>query len=379
MKELFETLKKKALPAIWAQGVKLAREDSVSLEKESDGRLDLRVRVPARASYLSVSLFTKDPEWTCDCPGPADPCVHVVAALLAVQRVAQAGQKLPDAKKAGGQLVYAFRRLPMSGLTLDRFVVMGETRTRLEGTLASAHGKFALSPGPGDLKVDRILTAASRGVLRPGVWESLLEALNGSTVEFDGKPIEVSAQLLLPVGRVYDEGEDIVLAVEQNPELTTVVELGLGRAGNTLHPLGLTELTGLKLERLPLRRRFPQSEVGELATKVMPEIESKIKVVIQSARHAPARENAHAAAHLVRAEPRRAHAERRAHGRLRRSDLRAHRSGAPRSRAGGRAGARRNRRAPPDSVALRDELFLVPGRRVDFDGQEANKFAAEVA
>ncbi len=115
MKELFDTLKKQALPAIWAQGVKLVREDSVSLEKESDGRLDLRVRVPARASYLSVSLFTRDLEWTCDCPGPADPCVHVIAALLAVQKVTQAGQRLPDAKKSGAQLVYAFRRVPMSG------------------------------------------------------------------------------------------------------------------------------------------------------------------------------------------------------------------------------------------------------------------------
>jgi len=90
LKELFETVKKQALPAIWAQGVKLAREDSVSLERESDGKLDLRVRVPARAAYLNVSLFPNDSEWTCDCPGPADPCVHVVAAMLAVQRVAQA-------------------------------------------------------------------------------------------------------------------------------------------------------------------------------------------------------------------------------------------------------------------------------------------------
>ena len=32
--------------------------------------------------------------------------------------------------------------------------------------------KYPLSPGPGDLVVDRILTAASRGVLRPGVWQS---------------------------------------------------------------------------------------------------------------------------------------------------------------------------------------------------------------
>ncbi|MEI9949430.1 MAG: DEAD/DEAH box helicase [Pseudomonadota bacterium] len=377
MKELFDTLKKQALPAIWAQGVKLAREDSVSLEKESDGRLDLRVRVPARASYLSVSLFTRDLEWTCDCPGPADPCVHVIAALLAVQKVTQAGQRLPDAKKSGAQLVYAFRRVPMSGLTLDRFVLAGELRTRLEGTLASVHGKFALSPSPGDLVVDRILTAASRGVLRPGVWQSLLEALGGATVEYNGKPISVSAEPLLPVGRVYDEGEDIVLAVEQNPELSAVEELGLARVGDTLRPLGLTDLTGLKLERLPLRRRFPQSEVGEMATKVMPEIESKIKVVIESKRmprrgktRMPPRisfDLSHAD-HTLSVVPMIVYGDpicvRVEAGRL------VHVQGdvPERDEIGERRLVGR----------LRDELFLVPGRRVDFDGQEANKFAAKL-
>ncbi len=378
MKELFETVKKQALPAIWAQGVKLAREDSVSLERESDGRLDLRVRVPARAAYLSVSLFTRDPEWTCDCPGPADPCVHVVAALLAAQRVAQAGQRLPDARQSGAQLVYSFRRLPMSGLTLDRFVLVGETRTRLEGTLASVHGKFALSPGNGDLVVDRILTAASRGVLRPGVWPSLLEALSGSRVEFDGKPIQVSAEPVLPAGRVFDDGDEIVLAVEQNPELSTVVELGLGRVGNTLRPLGLVELTGLKLERLPLRRRFAQSDVGELCTKVLPEIETKLKVAIESARlprrgktRMPPRlafQLSHAEHTLsvvpmvVYGDPMNARIEA---GRL------VHVQGDVPER---------------DEIAerrlierLRDELFLVPGRRVDFDGQEANKLPRNCA
>ena len=357
--------------------MKLAREDSVSLEKESAERLDLRVRVPARASYLTVSLFPKDLEWTCDCPGPADPCVHVIAAALAVQRVAQAGQRLPDAKKAGAQLVYAFRRLPMSGLTLDRFVVVGEQRTPLVGTLIANQAKLALSPGPGDLVVDRILTAASRGVLRPGVWQSLLEALSNATVEFDGKPISVSAELLLPAGRVYDEGEEIVLAVEQSKELSAVVELGLGRVGNTLRPLGLTDLTGLKLERLPLKRRFPRTDVGELATKVLPEIELKIKVEIQSTRmprrgktRMPPRisfELSHASHTLsvvpmvVYGDPINARIE---GGRL------VHVQGdvPDRDEIGERRLIER----------LRDELFLVPGRRVDYDGQEANKFAAKL-
>ena len=370
-------MKKQALPAIWAQGVKLAREDSVSLERESADKLELRVRAPARAAYLNVQLFPRDAEWTCDCPGPADPCVHVIAALLAAQRATQAGGKLPDAKTAGAQLVYSLRRVPLSGLILDRFILVGETRTKLEGTLASVHGKFALSPGNGDLVADRIVTAASRGVLRPGVWQSLLEALSGARVELEGKPVRVSAEPLLPAGRVFDDGDEIVLAVERNPALTEVVELGLARVGDTLRPLGLVELTGMKLERLPLTRRFAQRDVGELLTKVLPEIETKLAVEIQSPRmpkrgktKLPPRlsfELSHAEHTLsvvpmvVYGDPANARVEA---GRL------VHVQGDMPER---------------DEIAerrlterLRDELFLVPGRRVDFDGQEANKFAQKL-
>jgi hypothetical protein len=377
LKALFETLKKQALPAIWAQGVKLAREDSVSLERESDGKLELRVRVPARAAYLNVALFTRDAEWTCDCPGPADPCVHVIAAMLAAQRVEQAGQKLPDARQTGAQLLYSFRRLPLSGLTLDRFILVGDARTKLDGTLASVHGKFALSPGNGDLVVDRIITAAARGVLRSGVWPSLLDALNGARVEFDDKPVRVSAEPLLPVGRVFDDGSEIVLAVEQNPELSAVVEHGLARVGDTLRPLGLVELTGLKLERLPLKRRFSPSDVGELCTKVLPEIESKLKVAIESVRlpkrgktRLPPRlafELSHAE-HTLSVVPMVVYGDP-INARIEAGKL-VHVQGEVPER---------------DEIAerrlverLRDELFLVPGRRVDFDGQEANKFAQKL-
>lgn len=377
MKELFETLKKQALPAIWAQGVKLAREDSVSLERESADKLELRVRAPARAAYLNVALFPKDAEWTCDCPGPADPCVHVIAALLSAQRAAQAGGKLPDAKTAGAQLLYSLRRVPLSGLTLDRFILEGEKRTKLEGTLASTHGKYALSPGNGDLVADRIITAASRGVLRPGVWPSLLEALSGARLELDGKPMKASAEPVLPAGRVFDDGEEIVLAVERNSSITEVVELGLARVGDSLRPLGLLELTGMKLERLPLTRRFSPRDVGELVTKVLPEIETKITVEIQSPRvpkrgktKLPPRlsfELSHAEHTLsvvpmvVYGDPINSRVEA---GRL------VHVQGEMTER---------------DEIAerrlterLRDELFLVPGRRVDFDGQEANKFAQKL-
>ena len=93
--------------------------------------------------------------------------MHVVAALLAAQRVEKAGERLPDARQMGAQLLYSFRRLPLSGLTLDRFIVVGETRTPLEGTLASVHGKFALSPGNGDslLWIPRKNNASSSGGL----------------------------------------------------------------------------------------------------------------------------------------------------------------------------------------------------------------------
>ena len=285
MKKLFDEVRAKCLSAVWAQGVKLARaKDAVVIERQSDQELMVRVQAPGKPLYTTAVLYPGDLEWTCDCPGPSDPCQHVAAAVIAVHHAAERGEKLASAAETGAEIVYALRRSAPGELKLERFVVTGGMRTSFEGTLLAAAQKYGVRPGPRDLTVNRIVTAAVRGVLRTAIWPSLLEALSGARVELDGASLRADAEPIQPLARVYDDGPRVVLSIDRNPELSEIVVPGLARCGETLRPLGSPELTGFKLEQLPLRRRFEFSEIGQLMAEALPALEAKLPVAIESSR-----------------------------------------------------------------------------------------------
>ncbi|WP_198104539.1 hypothetical protein, partial [Clostridioides difficile] len=54
--------------------------------------------------------------------------------------------------------------------------------------------------------------------------------------------------------------------------------------GNTLRALGETDTTGDLLERLPLSRTFRGADKAELVTRVIPELEKKLEVAIQTSK-----------------------------------------------------------------------------------------------
>jgi superfamily II DNA or RNA helicase len=378
-KELLDAVKKAALPAIFSQGVKLAREGAVLAERQGVDEAMLRVRAPGRAAYLTVTLYFGDVEWTCDCLGPTDPCPHVVAASIALFQAGERGEAVPAAAETGAQLQYVFRRLPHGNLVIERHIALGEQKVPIVAplSLTRAQSQYALQAGPGDLVADRIIGAAGRDPLRAAVWPALLEALSGARIELDGKTMRAVAEPIVPVARVFDEGPHVVLTIDKSRELDEVVTSGLGRAGETLRPLGLVDVTGARAERLPLTRRFSAAELGELSAQVLPDMESRLTVAVESKR-LPRREKratpprvvfeidneVHALSVLpllVYGEPPQA--------RVDAGELVFLRGDAPvRDLAAERRLVER----------LRDELNLVFGRRVDFDGHEANRFAARL-
>ena len=221
MKELFDEVRAQCLSAVWAQGVKLARaKDSVTLERRSDQELVVRVQAPGQPLYTTAVLYPKDLEWTCDCPGPTDPCQHVAAAVIAVHHAAERGETPPAAAEIGAEMVYALRRSGPGELKLERFVVAAGKRVLFEGTLLAAAQKYGVRPGPRDLTVDRIVTAAVRGVLRTAVWPTLLEALGGSKLELDGAVLRADPEPVQPRARVFDEGSRSCSRSSETPSST---------------------------------------------------------------------------------------------------------------------------------------------------------------
>src|SRR5258706_7646824 len=83
MQRFLEAVRKATLPALWSQGVKLARESAVTRVASSASEVTARVRAPGHAVAPTVTLYIGDEEWSCDCGGKVDPCAHVAAAAIA--------------------------------------------------------------------------------------------------------------------------------------------------------------------------------------------------------------------------------------------------------------------------------------------------------
>jgi hypothetical protein len=400
---LLDAVRKASLPGVWSQGVKLARERAVTLAADSapgarapgaaPGEMTLRVRAPGQAIPPTVTLYTEALEWSCDCDGKVDPCMHVAAAAIAAEAPAPGQAPALDAEpvptpplaSAPARLVYRLATRDRL-LTVSRVVVHSDGHEdRVAWSLAAAiAGKRSLdfTPTHDDLRVDRLLGNPPRDIVPAQRVADLFAALaGGAEVTLAGKPTTVSAEVVRPRARVDDApGGGFVLRLERDPAVTEVMARGVARCGEVLRPLGETASTGELLERLPLERTFPATETTTLVTQVLPELEAKLDGVLVATQRLP-RE-------MVGARPRIAmDLSHRGHTLSVLPTLVYGAAGEPPlARVEGGAIVTLGDRVPVRRVGeerellrrLRDELNLVPGRRVDLDGSEAIRFTAKL-
>jgi superfamily II DNA or RNA helicase len=382
MQALFDAIRKASLPAVWSQGVKLARAAAVSEAAASASEVILRVRSRGHAIAPTVTLYSTEGEWSCDCGGTADPCMHVVAAVIASKEGTAVAETKTDAPRtAAARLVY---RLGTRGasLTINRFIVHADGREEAVLGLASliAAGKLPreLAPTHDDLSVDRMLASSRRDVLPLARLPALLASLaSAEHVTLDGAKVTTSGEVLLPQAVVDDvRGGGFTLTLERDPAITAVVAEGVARCGDVLRPLGETTATGYSLERLPLVRTFSREQQADLVTIVLPELETRLAVTVRTERLPRATtkvrprifldlsHHGHALSvlpTLVYGDP---------------PQLRI--DGDVATALAGEAPVRRLDEERALLRKLREELNLVTGRRVDLDGSEAAAFAVKL-
>jgi superfamily II DNA or RNA helicase len=382
MQPLLDAARKASLSAIWSQGVKLARENAVTRASSGGSEVIVRVRAPGFAIAPTVTLYVEDLEWSCDCGGKVDPCAHVTAAVIAVTSTAAPGGSTAGPAQSQGAASRLVYRLAIKGrlLTLARRLVHADGREERVEALAShlARGRVVgFEPTHDDLRLDRILGFPAREVLPLARVADVLAALAEAEVTLEGVRVTASGEPVLPLATVDDApGGGFVLRMEADPSITRVVAMGVALCGDTLRPLGETETTGERLERLPLSRSFAKGDESELVTRVIPELQKRLIVTVATAK-LPHRE--------ITTRPRIA------------MDL-SHQGHTlsvlptlvygdpPVLRVDGDQGVLLGREVPVRRVEeerallwrLRDELNLVPGRRVDLDGAEAIRFAAKL-
>jgi len=382
---LAEAVRKAAPAGIWSSGVKLSRADAVAVESQDAEEVVMRVRAPGRPVAPTVVLYPGQLDWDCDCAGRVRPCEHIVAAALVL---AQAGAQPAGVAPATAwaRVAYRFARAD-GGLKITRALV----RRAADGTLTDTPVDVSLSvirnrPDAADLhleefdlRADLLLESGSRAVLPPSKLDALLAVLVGARqVSLDGRPVAIAEELLRPSAVVEERGpraeDDLTITIKRDPRITEVLTAGVVLAGDAIHRLTETELTGAYLQHLPQVRIVPATAVGELATKTLPELAGRMAVTVRTRRVPP----------IVRDVPPRilltlnqvgagltvlptlvyGHppSVRIDEGRM--------------THLGGPVPIRDEATERRLVQKLRDELNLVPGRRATFEGQDGARFAS---
>ncbi|MCY1022490.1 DEAD/DEAH box helicase [Pyxidicoccus sp. MSG2] len=317
--ELLEAVREEARPDTWSAGMGLARAGAVSVQSVGEEEAVLRVRIAGRPAPLTTVLYPEDDIWECDCRGKVDPCEHVVAAAIVlhhsttqrapVQRaparptpanrlapsrppVAQAAAPRTGAAPKPERMVYRFKRMD-GGLQLERLLVRPDNTARLlarslASVVANPVEAARIQVEPWDVLADKLLLKPTKGALPPERLDALLRVLEPArTIIFDGTLVSVSSEPLLPRVTVEDRGEQTVLKVEKDPRVTDVVSPGVALCGDILCKLGEQALTGARLEKLPQERAFSPEQMGDLTGKVLPDFARRMPVDVKSQRLPP--------------------------------------------------------------------------------------------
>ena len=281
---LLEAVREACPRGLWSQGVTLAREGAVTREGGDGGEILLRVAARGHAIAPTVVLYPDDGEWDCDCGGRADACAHVAAAVIALTQ---------DQLDSGGtaELRYRLAR-GERGLVLRRTVLAaGAAEQDLQTSLmavASGRARDAaagLRPTQSDLEIDRLLAGGTRSVIAGEMAGTLLSALAGcQRITLDGQPVGASGEPVLPRGAVTDRGDGVRLAVMADPVVDEVPGDGVALCRGVLHPLGHTQVAGARWELLPLIRDYAPEELGELVTQMLPALRRDVEVEVRSRR-----------------------------------------------------------------------------------------------
>ena len=275
---LLDAIRAEAKPALWANGVKLARANSAALDKQQGKEFVFRVK-PANRPVAFTVYLTPDDAWECSCDSAFSPCEHVVAAAITLM---QGGTEVATAAQTWTRLVYRFTKVDQ-GLTVARELLHSDGKVEplpasLQSMVAGGQARN-LQLENGDLLADRILDRPWRGALPPDRLLGLLGLLNISrNILLEGQPVAFTNEVMLPRVKVEDQGSEVVVTIHADPRVSEVVSPGVARCGEVVCALGETELTGPWLHLIPSVRRYQATQLGELMSRILPELAQRFPV-----------------------------------------------------------------------------------------------------
>ena len=342
--------------------------------RKARDELELEVRVPGRPTPFEVVLNPAHAEWECTCTSRDPVCSHVVAAVLAALAATKGGAELPGGDDARGLAAIRYLLTPSpGGVVVDRVIVRKERTEPLVGSLLSRVGTGQagdLATIEADLTADQLITARV-GPLNGERLDRLLAVLaDARDVRWKGEPVTTSSEPVMPRAVVDDVPVGVRVRIEADPSVREVVAVGVVRTrDDVLRPIGAVDLSGPKLEKLPQIFDIPPSAYPDLIGKTLPALAQRILVDVRATRLPRIG---------TREQPRMAFDVEQDGDRLRVMPTLVY-GDPPRARVDANAlvhieGALPIRDQDAErklTHRLRDELNLVPGRRVEVLGKEA--------
>ena len=353
----------------WSQGVTLAREQRVTGRGRSGDELELDVRVPGRPTPFHVILNAAHDEWECDCPSKETVCSHVVAAVLAVEQ----GGEAPVPTRAGATIRYMLEPDP-GGVRVERMLVHGDRTEQLAGSLLTLVGTGrggAIATEECDLLADQLLGVRVAPISGEKLDRLLAVLADARDVRWRGDPVTTNGEPVLPRAIVDDHNDGVRVRIEPDPIVQEVVAIGVVRTnGNVLRPIGAIDLSGPRLEKLPQQFDVPRRALPELLGKTLPTLGQRILIEMRASglpNMGRTREEPRMQLEVAQDGDRLSVFPTLVYG------------DPPRARVDGRSLIHLGGPLPfRDEDAerrlvhrLRDELNLVPGRRVELVGREA--------
>jgi superfamily II DNA or RNA helicase len=384
LEALRDAVHAKATERTWSQGVALARDGRVVGRKpasadrnapaETRAEIELEVRVPGRPTPFAVTLYPAHGDWECSCDGGLV-CSHVVAGVLSAVNAAKTGGAVPDDGTRGLATIRYLLTPAPGGVTVDRVLVRKDRTDPLAGSLLSLVGTgkaSAIATIEADLTADQLITARG-GPLNGERLDRLLEVLaDARDVRWKGDPVTTSREPVLPRAVISDAPGGVQLRIEADPAVREVVAVGVVRTtDDVLRPIGAIDYSGPRLDKLPLEQHVPQSAFPTLLGRTLPELE----------RHMPIDIRATGLPEIGHREPPRMAFDVKPDGdRLWVFPTLVY-GDPPRARVDGNNLVHLEGALPIRDLdaerklihRLRDEINLVPGRRVELSGKEASQ------
>lgn len=291
---IYEAVQEECDRSVWSRGVELARGENVQIESRASNEIVLRVVARAGRSAPQVTLHLEDTVWECSCAGADDPCEHVAASVIALRREQKSGAALPEKGERMGRLVYVLR--DQGGhLVLERAVEFEGRRTPLPGRLTAVAAGHKSGPEfvttAADLAIEKALASRPADATSTPALATLLGRLAQTDAVFlDDRPVRIESEPLGLVARVVDAPGGVRLFVEQDRRIERAFRNGVVlAAGGALHPVSENRLTGRELADLPRGRFFSDGDLALLVTEVLPALEGRIPIEVETKRLPTAR------------------------------------------------------------------------------------------